>query len=46
MSVQDALTHLVARQDLDATQMQAAMRQIMGGEATPALFEVIESSSA
>jgi anthranilate phosphoribosyltransferase len=36
MSVQDALTRLVARQDLEAAQMQAVMRQIMGGEATPA----------
>lgn len=36
MSVQQALNRLVARQDLDELQMQVAMRQIMGGEATPA----------
>jgi anthranilate phosphoribosyltransferase len=36
MSVQQALARLVARQDLGPDEMQAAMRQIMGGEATPA----------
>ncbi|MGH8453789.1 MAG: anthranilate phosphoribosyltransferase [Nevskiales bacterium] len=36
MSLQESLSRLVARQDLDQAQMQSAMRQIMGGEATPA----------
>ncbi|HXG29396.1 MAG TPA: anthranilate phosphoribosyltransferase [Nevskiales bacterium] len=36
MSVQQALAKLMERRDLDAGEMQAAMRQIMGGEATPA----------
>lgn len=36
MSVQAALAQLVIRKDLDTDQMQAAMRQIMSGEATPA----------
>ncbi len=36
MSVQQALAKLMERRDLDAAEMQATMRQIMGGEATPA----------
>ena len=36
MDIQAAITDLVAARDLDATDMQSAMRQIMGGEASPA----------
>jgi anthranilate phosphoribosyltransferase len=36
MSIQAALAQLVERRDLATDEMQAAMRQIMGGEATPA----------
>jgi anthranilate phosphoribosyltransferase len=36
MSIQPLLAKLMERRDLEAGEMQAAMRQIMGGEATPA----------
>jgi anthranilate phosphoribosyltransferase len=36
MKIQQAIATLVDGDDLDAADMQAAMRQIMGGEATPA----------
>lgn len=36
MNMQAALARLLERQDLEAGQMQAVMRQIMSGEATPA----------
>ncbi|MGH8459605.1 MAG: anthranilate phosphoribosyltransferase, partial [Nevskiales bacterium] len=36
MSIQTVLARLIERHDLSADQMQSAMRQIMGGEATPA----------
>ena len=36
MTIQDAIARLVEGEDLESAAMQAAMRQIMGGDATPA----------
>ncbi|HET7396550.1 MAG TPA: anthranilate phosphoribosyltransferase, partial [Gammaproteobacteria bacterium] len=35
MDIKDAISHIVDREDLSRADMEAAMRQIMTGNATP-----------